>query len=199
MDLFGFLVIGIVSGLGGGVLRDTLLQHGTPVALTDYTCRAVATGGTLLAFVADLSHHTSGWAFNLLDALALSVWAAAGAQKTLAVGLGRLPGRTAGHGHGGRRGRDPGPAADSYPRVRIASLRPRLKIALCNMGGGLRHDSSFRGTDSRGAMPPSHAALPHTIGPRTHFRRCPMPTTGRVGPARRRSGASTAALRGGGR
>ncbi|MFF2201759.1 trimeric intracellular cation channel family protein [Streptomyces sp. NPDC058145] len=91
LDLFGFLVIGIVSGLGGGILRDTLLQHGTPVALTDYTYLTVATAGTLLAFVADLSRHTSGWTFNLLDALALSVWAIAGAQKTLSVGLGWLP------------------------------------------------------------------------------------------------------------
>lgn len=91
LDLFGFLVIGIVSGLGGGILRDTLLQHGTPVALTDYTYLTIATAGTLLAFVADLSRHTSGWTFNLLDALALSVWAIAGAQKTLSVGLGWLP------------------------------------------------------------------------------------------------------------
>ncbi|MFE5404652.1 trimeric intracellular cation channel family protein [Streptomyces sp. NPDC056580] len=91
LDLFGFLVIGIVSGLGGGILRDTLLQHGTPVALTDYSYLTVATAGTLLAFMADLSRHTSGWAFNMLDAVALSVWAIAGAQKTLSVGLGWLP------------------------------------------------------------------------------------------------------------
>ncbi|MFL6054672.1 MAG: trimeric intracellular cation channel family protein [Actinoallomurus sp.] len=91
LDLFGFLVIGIVSGLGGGIVRDILLQHGTPVALTDYTYLAVATGGIMLAFVADLSRQTSGRVFNLLDASALSVWAVAGAQKTLAVGLGWLP------------------------------------------------------------------------------------------------------------
>ncbi|MGW5665241.1 trimeric intracellular cation channel family protein [Streptomyces sp. NPDC003758] len=90
LDLFGFLAIGIVSGLGGGIVRDTLLQHGTPVALTDYTYIAVAAAGTMLAFVADLSRHTTGLPFNLLDALALSVWAVAGAQKTLAVGLGWL-------------------------------------------------------------------------------------------------------------
>lgn len=91
LDLFGFLVIGIASGLGGGILRDTLLQHGTPVALTDYTYLTVGVAGTLLAFVADLSRQTSGRLFNLLDALALSVWAVAGAQKTLSVGLGWLP------------------------------------------------------------------------------------------------------------
>lgn len=91
LDLFGFLVIGIVSGLGGGILRDTLLQHGTPVALTDYTYLAVSVGGIILAFVADLSRQTSTRAFDLLDASALSVWAVVGAQKTLAVGLGWLP------------------------------------------------------------------------------------------------------------
>ncbi|MFC9633804.1 trimeric intracellular cation channel family protein [Streptomyces mirabilis] len=29
LDLFGFLVVGIISGLGGGMIRDVLLQHGT--------------------------------------------------------------------------------------------------------------------------------------------------------------------------
>ncbi|MBB4779214.1 hypothetical protein BJY27_000175 [Streptomyces rapamycinicus] len=35
LDLFGYLVVGTVSGLGGGIIRDTLLQRGTPVTLTD--------------------------------------------------------------------------------------------------------------------------------------------------------------------
>ncbi|MGC9666046.1 trimeric intracellular cation channel family protein [Planosporangium sp. 12N6] len=91
LDLFGFLVIGVVSGLGGGIVRDTLLQHGPPVALTDYSYLATAAAGTLLAFLLDLRRHTSGLAFNLIDAVALSVWAVAGAQKTLDVGLGWLP------------------------------------------------------------------------------------------------------------
>ncbi|MFI2641101.1 trimeric intracellular cation channel family protein [Streptomyces sp. NPDC018610] len=91
LDLFGFLVIGVISGLGGGIIRDTLLQHGTPIALTDYTYITVAVAGTLLSFLFDVSRHTSGPAFNLLDATALSVWGVAGAQKTLSVGLGWLP------------------------------------------------------------------------------------------------------------
>jgi hypothetical protein len=36
MDPVGFVVLAILSGLGGGIIRDTLLQHGPPVALTDY-------------------------------------------------------------------------------------------------------------------------------------------------------------------
>ena len=30
MDPVGFIALAIVSGLGGGIIRDTLLQHGPP-------------------------------------------------------------------------------------------------------------------------------------------------------------------------
>ena len=36
MDIIAFLVLGIMTGLGGGMIRDTLLQVGPPVALTDW-------------------------------------------------------------------------------------------------------------------------------------------------------------------
>lgn len=36
LDPVGFATLAILSGLGGGVIRDTLLQRGTPVALTEY-------------------------------------------------------------------------------------------------------------------------------------------------------------------
>jgi Glycine transporter len=29
-DLFGFGAMGLISGLGGGIIRDILLQHGPP-------------------------------------------------------------------------------------------------------------------------------------------------------------------------
>ncbi|MFF4139234.1 trimeric intracellular cation channel family protein [Streptomyces mirabilis] len=51
LDLFGFLVVGVISGLGGGMIRDVLLQHGTPVALTDYAYLAVAFAGAAVAFL----------------------------------------------------------------------------------------------------------------------------------------------------
>ncbi|MFR9673518.1 trimeric intracellular cation channel family protein [Streptomyces sp. TR06-5] len=91
LDLLGFLLIGVVSGLGGGVIRDVLLQHGPPVALTDYAYLPVAVAGSLLAFAIDLRRQTSSRTFNALDSAVLSFWAVAGAQMTLATGLGWLP------------------------------------------------------------------------------------------------------------
>jgi uncharacterized membrane protein YeiH len=91
MDPVGFVVLAILSGLGGGIIRDTLLQHGPPVALTDYLYVITAVAGAIVAFLAPM--HDRAWSaiFPVIDALALGFWAAAGAQKTLDVGLGWLP------------------------------------------------------------------------------------------------------------
>ncbi|MGH3682557.1 MAG: trimeric intracellular cation channel family protein [Natronosporangium sp.] len=91
IDVVGFLALGIVSGLGGGLLRDTLLQHGTPVALTNYLYLPVALGAALVAFLLRLEGRLWDTTYVLVDALALGCWAAAGAQLTLTVGLGWLP------------------------------------------------------------------------------------------------------------
>ncbi|MEU3269978.1 trimeric intracellular cation channel family protein [Saccharomonospora sp. NPDC006951] len=91
LDLFGFIVVGIVSGLGGGVIRDVLLQHGPPVALTDYAYLPTALAGALIAFVISTSQETWDRLFTVLDAAVIGFWSVTGAQKTLAAGLSWLP------------------------------------------------------------------------------------------------------------
>lgn len=91
LDPIGFGTLAIVSGLGGGLVRDTLLQRGTPIALTDYAYILTALAGAAIAFLIPVEGRLWGRLFPLLDALALGCWAAAGAQKTLVLGLGWLP------------------------------------------------------------------------------------------------------------
>lgn len=91
LDAVGFAILAILSGLGGGLIRDTLLQHGTPVALTDYAYLLTALAGATVAFVVAVEGRSWNLAFPVVDALALGCWASAGAQKTLVVGLGWLP------------------------------------------------------------------------------------------------------------
>ncbi|MFJ2734933.1 trimeric intracellular cation channel family protein [Streptomyces sp. NPDC087317] len=91
LDLFGFLVVGIISGLGGGVIRDVLLQHGTPVALTDYAYLPTAIAGSVVVFLLKISEASWTRLFTALDAAVLGFWAVTGVNKTLAVGLGWLP------------------------------------------------------------------------------------------------------------
>ncbi|MFJ5228406.1 trimeric intracellular cation channel family protein [Kitasatospora sp. NPDC088391] len=91
LDLFGFLSVGIISGLGGGLLRDVLLQHGTPAALTDYAYLTVALLGILASYLTKLDQPLWSRAFTVVDAAVIGFWSVAGVNKTLEAGLGRLP------------------------------------------------------------------------------------------------------------
>lgn len=90
-DLVGFAILAIVSALGGGILRDTLLQAGPPVALTDPFYLGTALVGAVVAFLLPL--HGRWWSrlFLVADGVVLGCWAATGATKALAAGLGVLP------------------------------------------------------------------------------------------------------------
>ena len=56
LDIIGFLVLAVLSGLGGGMIRDVLLQNGRPVALSDPTYLITALIGTgLMLFVVSLA------------------------------------------------------------------------------------------------------------------------------------------------
>jgi uncharacterized membrane protein YeiH len=91
MDPVGFVALAIVSGLGGGILRDTLLQHGPSVALVDPSYLLCATAAAALAFVVPMRGWLWSLSYPVVDALALGPWAAVGAEKTLAVGLSWIP------------------------------------------------------------------------------------------------------------
>ena len=91
LDPVGFVTLAILSGLGGGLIRDTLLQHGTPVALTGPFYIPVALAGAAIAFFLTVEGRLWNHAFPFVDALALGCWAATGAQRTLADGLAWLP------------------------------------------------------------------------------------------------------------
>ena len=91
LDPVGFCGLAILSGLGGGMIRDTVLQRGTPVAMTDYAYILTALAGAALAFLLRMEGRLWDRVFPFVDALALGCWASAGAQKTLGFGLGWLP------------------------------------------------------------------------------------------------------------
>jgi uncharacterized membrane protein YeiH len=91
LDMFGFAAVGLCSGLGGGIIRDVLLGHGPPAALTNPAYIPTALAGACVAFVVQVEHRTLDRAFIGVDAVALSMWATAGALKALGDGLGWLP------------------------------------------------------------------------------------------------------------
>ncbi|HEY9294463.1 MAG TPA: TRIC cation channel family protein [Microlunatus sp.] len=91
LDPVGFATLAVLSGLGGGMIRDTLLQKGTPLALTDNAYLLTALAAAVLTYVIRVEGKVWDRLWPIIDALALGCWAAAGAQRTLNFDLGWLP------------------------------------------------------------------------------------------------------------
>ena len=91
LDIVGFVVLAIMSGLGGGMIRDTLLQQGSPAALLDPAYLIIAILGGVIAFFVTFNGRWTRRVLLLTDALAVGCWAAVGVQKALDAGLGWLP------------------------------------------------------------------------------------------------------------
>ena len=90
-DAVGFVILAIMSAMGGGIVRDVMLQHGPPVALTDPLYISPALVGAVIAFFWKLSSRFWGIALIIADGTVLGCWAATGAMKTLALGFGVMP------------------------------------------------------------------------------------------------------------
>jgi uncharacterized membrane protein YeiH len=83
----GVLLLAFSGGLGGGLIRDVLLAHDTPVALTNTAYLPT------VAVTATVTFFFSGWLSRLtkllvvLDAVTLGLFTVIGAQKAQLVGL----------------------------------------------------------------------------------------------------------------
>jgi uncharacterized membrane protein YeiH len=87
-DLVGILVLALVTGVGGALLRDGIfLQGGPPAVVQDgrYLVAVLAGAGAAAFFARQL--HRLRAPFVIADAIALGLYAVVGAQKTLAAGL----------------------------------------------------------------------------------------------------------------
>ncbi len=90
-DAVGFAVLAIMSALAGGMVRDTLLQAGAPVALTDPFYLATALLGAGIAMLWKFESRNWRIALIIADGMVLGCWAATGAEKTLLAGFGVMP------------------------------------------------------------------------------------------------------------
>ena len=88
LDIVGVITLGMITALGGGILRDVLLNALPPATFVDWRYLAVAAAGGLLAFL--LSHRLDrlAWPILALDAAGLGLFAVTGASKALDLRFG---------------------------------------------------------------------------------------------------------------
>lgn len=90
-DIVGFATLAIISGLGGGMLRDVLLGAGYPVALTDAAYLTGALVAAVIAYLVNLEGTLPRRALGMADLLALGCWSATGTIKAAGLGLDPMP------------------------------------------------------------------------------------------------------------
>ncbi len=91
LDVFGVLVLAGTTGLGGGFLRDVLIDATPPAALADWRYLLVPVAAGLVTFA---FHSVVGRAervVNIFDAAGLGLFCVTGALKALDFGLGPVP------------------------------------------------------------------------------------------------------------
>jgi len=91
MDISGVAVLAIVNALGGGILRDVLLQTKGIAAFQHWRLLAVALAAAAVGFFFSSLGTRLQRPFLYLDALSLGLFAIVGADKALLAGLTFVP------------------------------------------------------------------------------------------------------------
>ena len=88
LDIVGAITLGMVTAIGGGIIRDLLIGAVPPATVGDWRYLTVATVGGLIAFALDDRLQRFSMPITVLDAAGLSLFAVTGASKALDFGLG---------------------------------------------------------------------------------------------------------------
>jgi uncharacterized membrane protein YeiH len=90
VDIVGVVTLGMITAVGGGIIRDILLGALPPATFVDWRYLTVAAAGGLIAFLASRWLIRFRNSIDVLDAAGLSLFAVTGASKALEFGAGPL-------------------------------------------------------------------------------------------------------------
>ena len=90
LDLLGVAIIGIATGLGGGILRDVLLGQ-VPRMMASNWYLLVAVAAALVGMALQRLFHRLANVITALDALTIGLFGAIGSTKALSLGLPEIP------------------------------------------------------------------------------------------------------------
>ncbi len=90
-DIFGTVAIACITGMGGGIIRDILLQnYGLYAFQSPWFLLSCAVAGVVVFYFGKLATYLDP-IVDLLDNISVALWAIIGASKSLSAGLGIIP------------------------------------------------------------------------------------------------------------
>ncbi len=95
VDIFGVIVLGVTTALGGGIVRDILIDHLPPTMFSDYRYVLAAVITSVIVFITAYifrdpyrrSENTVDAINNIFDALGLGVFTVMGANVAIESGF----------------------------------------------------------------------------------------------------------------
>jgi uncharacterized membrane protein YeiH len=90
VDVVGVVTLGMITAVGGGIIRDVLLGALPPATFVDWRYLAVAAAGGLIAFLFSRAISRFTRTIDVLDAAGLGLFAVTGAGKALELGVGPM-------------------------------------------------------------------------------------------------------------
>lgn len=91
LDIVGVVVLAMATGLGGGVIRDVMIDAVPPAALEDWRYLVVPLAAGLMIFAWHPAFARLEPLINVFDAFGLGIFVVAGALKAHEYGLGPVP------------------------------------------------------------------------------------------------------------
>lgn len=88
LDIVGVVVLGMFTALGGGIIRDILLDSLPPATFGDWRYLAVAATGGLIAFAFGRGLDRLATPILVLDTVGLCMFSVTGAAKGIEFGVG---------------------------------------------------------------------------------------------------------------
>ena len=88
LDVVGVVTLGMVTALGGGILRDIMLDSLPPATFSDWRYLSAAAAGSVVALIFGRGLERLATPIVVMDAAGLSLFAVSGALKALDLGAG---------------------------------------------------------------------------------------------------------------
>jgi len=86
LDIYGIFVLAIMTALGGGMIRDTMLGRTPPVAFIDFSYMIAAFAGAMCTWFFFTYMQKAAKLLRIMDAIGLGIFSVIGAQVSLSLG-----------------------------------------------------------------------------------------------------------------
>lgn len=91
LDVMGVLFVAFATGVGGGLIRDVLLQNGEPALLTNPNFQLYACVGAVVGLFFAKGASKLNPVYDALDTFMIGIWAILGCYKAEVDGLSPIP------------------------------------------------------------------------------------------------------------